>query len=608
MKKTLILILLTSTFFVCFSQMNYNKTEVLNSKLKYTKKIFDKYTIKFDTDKYPSLSSFDNFEWSIPKGYSKSYNLKSSKNSYITSQTWEAARFLQLKNEVWQSEIAPMSHILYPEGTGKIFCYAKNIFSVVDKKGNKVFEKNFNPESSNYRKITSVTYNKKTNKVFYAISEFDDYCESKYWEIASIELSTNKITQLTHNESIKFENSGSKKSGDCPFFLHISVSPDSRSVALNYTNLEFQNYCYNVMILNDKSMVSIDESCDAKLLSLNFINNNSLIYIVQNHKTGNLQVKSTDLTGKIIAVDGCFIETGIKGKFIDMELLPDSETFLLYYFSNGKNLIEEYNYAGKLISKKEVGAFYRLDLKTMNYFTAYNYNILNERNLSDNESKGAVFHQNDILDYSYSKDRKELYTVSEDGVLKKWTNNNDNLYLLILENNDHVLPLPVELKQSENEVAKWLKDTEADFTKFIDDQREKDALRRIMEDDYIRIFELNKMNIYTSKVADEKNKNFYAKFEIPANKTSFPVKVFHIIQKKGKYYVVQYCGACVNDFAFNPKDKNILLAILPNDKIGILNNSDFKNLKTDANKIVSIKLKVKPISDTEKIVKEILEQ
>ena len=600
-------ITITLFFIISFgySQYSFENTSNFESKISKNIQNFSKISLKFNTKDYPGLSSFNDFDWSIPKEYERYYE----KNSLLTEQTWESARVLKLNKELWSSSVSPMSKLLYLPKSEMIFCYSKNKYSIVNKKGEKVFEKNINPENKFERKVTSVCYNKQVNKVFYTTGQFDDYCENPFWEISSLDLVSNEIVLLANNQSSKYTNFNEDKTGKCAYFSQIKVSESSLNIALNYIDLEFGNYCYNLMVLSSEGVKSVDKSCDARMIAMEFVSNNSILYVVQNHKTGNFQVKQCDLSGVSVASEGCFVPTGIKGNFIDMKMKPEFETFLLYYYDGNKNLISEYDYKGTLISKKEVGAYYRLDLSSYNYFTAYNFNILNQRNIDKTEPIGAVFHEKDILDYCTSEDNKEMFTVSEDGILKKWVEGDQDLYLLVLENSDFITQVPISMKSSRNDVAVWMKKTEVDFTKYVNEKNSSEALRRVMEDDYLRTFDLNNMNVYSSKVGDAQNINFYAKFDLLANQSVYKVKVFHVLKKNGKYYVVQYCGSCINDFAFNPNDINNLIAVLPNDKIAILSNKDFAAYKNlEKNSIVTIKLNTRPINDTEQVIKSILDQ
>lgn len=98
----------------------------------------------------------------------------------------------------------------------------------------------------------------------------------------------------------------------------------------------------------------------------------------------------------------------------------------------------------------------------------------------------------------------------------------------------------------------------------------------------IRRFKLNNFGIYNwDKLINESGRIFFAasfEFDIPVDFNK--ITIFHVTQINGRV-VVKYDQTGSNNFTFNPNSSNKLVAILPDNKIALFDNDEFKAINID---------------------------
>ncbi len=559
--------------------------------------------INFDTLEYPNFKEINNKSWKITESYADKYNF-SEENIYST-ELWDAFTILPLLNEEWETKVNCKSYLKYLKDDKKYLLYSQNTFSLINDNGNEDLKYEINSENS---RIDCIDYNKNKKKIYWAESQLDIDCVKDSWQIFEYDIKTQQKNKVFDNNNIKFSIiANNKTKTNCPYITDIKTSPNGENFIFKYTNIEYNNFCANLFIYKKQNeFIKIIDRCDENLNAVEFIDDNNILIITTNHNNKNIKLQVSDLTGTIVSSSGCYNKKGIKGEFIDFELSTDKKSFYLYYISGEKYYITHWDTNGDLIEKTETGGFYKVNYQEKINLTAFDYNILNLRNFDNEELLGVIFHEHDVFDFVITDN--SVVSVDEGGGLKKWNLTKTNNHLLVLENTLKIAHIPVNINNFHIKIDNLEAISKNNYSLFAEQQIIIEQERLNLENDYQTFFKLNSFKHVGTLTKQAGDYHSYVKFNIYANMFYYPVQVFHISKYENDYKVTTYCGRCVNYFGYSKASKNYIIAIMPNNIIGYISNDElFEYNAEQKNSLVEIKLNTLPATETENILKKILE-
>lgn len=563
-----------------------------------------KFNVGYDTQKYSQLSEIEETTWEVNHFYFEDFIFLKDEKNPVSAQKWDAATVLPLLQEEWKLQVGFSCYLKPIENGRKFIANSKNeIFIISDKGKLKLKYDNISENSQ----VTAIDFNSETNKIFWAENQMDKNCETDSWQIFEYDITKNQKKELLSNKSEKFTDANTqKKETKCNFIGEIKVSPNGKNIVFKYTNIEYENFCTNIFSLNPKGECkNILDRCDFNLNAIEFLDDQKIITAVTNHnRNNNINLKIFDLEGKLLSSSGCYNENGTAGNFISFELSSDKSNLFLYYFKDEKFYLSNWKISGELISKSETGAFFNPSFENNLNLSAFDYNILTLRKNTNNELLGVLFHKYDIFDFIITNDA--IITIDEAGTLKKWSATQKNEHLLVLENKFEILSIPVTLQNLEKDIAEINKITKVAHTLFEQSQVAIEKERLILENDYLRFFQMNNMVNLPQFPQTSNTKSGYAQFVIDANMFYFPVKIFQVAQTESGFLQTSYSGRCVNYFSYQPEQNNHIIAILPENKIGYISNEELKSYNFSDQKITEITLKTFPFTETENLMKKIL--
>ncbi len=558
-------------------------------------------TFAFDTLQYPNLIKINNKKWYITDYYKGKYNLDSSN----TTEIWDALTILPLLQEEWSVRVDYKSYIKYLQSLQKYLLFSKNKFSIVNQNG--INELTYSVTDKN-SVINSIDYNNQKQKVFWTETQLNANCSNESWQIYEYSITTKQKKKiLNNNDSILCIVNKKTSKANGRYISNIKSSPNGENLIFKYTNIEFNNFCTNLFLYTQKKeIIEIFDKCDHKLSTCEFIDNNNIIIVTNSLNKENINLQISNLKGEVVSSTGCYVKTGIKGRFLDFNFDNNKETFYLYYASKGRYFISHYKTTGQLILREEIKGLYKMNYQKDIKITAFDYNILNVKNVKNDELIGTIFHNHDVFDYIVMD--SSIISIDESGVMKKWSINKTNNHLLILENTFNIFNIPVNLTNSSYSKEELDIISNKNYLHFSEKQAEFEHNRKLLENDYITFFEMNDVEHLGLYTTTEDDFIAFVKFEIEANMFYYPIQIFHIYKGKDEYRMVSYCGRCINYFGYSKYVKNHIIAILPDNKIGYINNEQLFNYNFKQNKEpIKIKLKIFPSTKTEIILKTILE-
>jgi hypothetical protein len=111
--------------------------------------------------------------------------------------------------------------------------------------------------------------------------------------------------------------------------------------------------------------------------------------------------------------------------------------------------------------------------------------------------------------------------------------------------------------------------------------KKKEQAERVEEEDkLVRSFAINNFGIYNwDRFYKDTNAVFVnAKMELDTSVTEFNDITFFLITGKDRNVVIKYYSSALDKFRFVPEDNNVLLAVLPNDRIALFDEEQFRKL------------------------------
>ena len=275
------------------------------------------FKLKLDIKKYPKLKSWENIIFSVSENYD--VNLSKSKVKILTKNKWQSVYVNHLLKKV--NEIKLEEYSIFQNSENNLIATSKNTLNLFNQNKQIVFKKEFPKDFE----ITSIY--KSGNTLLCAVSKFDKYCDNSFWQLYKLNLSTNKESVILSSNNSDLLNSMQQIAGKCPLLKNIAISPDKKNLLINITNIEYKDYCYNLVLKNETNKFKvIKKSCNAILKDINFLNNDNIIFIEQEHTGNHFKIKKYNIKLDKFSKQGCYNSSGIVGDYIKHEIIRKERT------------------------------------------------------------------------------------------------------------------------------------------------------------------------------------------------------------------------------------------------------------------------------------------
>ncbi|OQY03056.1 MAG: hypothetical protein B6I20_05865 [Bacteroidetes bacterium 4572_117] len=559
------------------------------------------FKLKLDTEKYPELISWNNVTFTLSDTYDS--NLSKNKLNEILNNKWQSVYVSNLLQKT--TEIKLPEYSVFFADNSKIITISKNILNILNYDGKVIYKKEFPDDFE----ITS--FYKQNGLLICSVSRFDKFCEKSYWQLYKIDLSTNIESIILSSDNEELLNSLQQIAGKCPLLKNIAISANNKSLLFNYSNVEYKDYCYNLVLKNEiGKFIVIKKTCNANLKDANFLDNENLIFIEQEHNGNHFKIKNYNIRFKKFTKLNGFDASGIIGEYIKHKVIVKDRLLKVFYKKDNYLYISDYDFNGKMLNQERTAFFYKKDTEKMIHMSAFNNRIfnLNKNNSNEHWEKASIFHENDILDFYFFHDKKLLLSIDETGVLKYYNYDKTDNYLLTVENSKKTISIPVSLSVNSKKISEIIKNTKIAYENFVQEQIEIENKRVEIELAYAKILEMNdvKNEIFVHNIESNISKNVI--FELNTNRTFHNAKIFHIIDYNNQKRYVTYLSGSLNKFVYNKNVNNQLLSILPDGSIGYVDNKMFQKIFTgeDSKTIINVKLKYYNSLETEKILNSLL--
>ena len=560
------------------------------------------FKLNIDTRKYPVLKDWSNIIFSVADNYD--VELAKKKLKTIANNKWQSVYISRLLKQVDEIKLKHFS-VFNTIDKNKIIINSDNTLYVYNKERQIVLKKEFSKDDE----ITSIYKN--NNILICAVSKFDKFCENSSWQLYKYNLSTNQESVILSSNNANLLNTLQQITGKCPLLKNTAISPNNKALLINAINIEYKDYCYNLVFKNSKNEFKlIKKSCNSILKDVNFLNDDNIFFVEQEHTGNHFKVKKYNTKLNKYTKTGCFISSGIVGEYIKHEIIRKGRLIKLYHKQDSFLYISDYDFNGKLLNQERIKYHYKQNVKKNMHLFAFNNRVfkLNKKDEKVFWEKPAIFHEYDILDFYFDNKKEQLSTIDETGILKHYNYSISNNYLLIVENSKNTVAIPVNLSINDKRISEITKKTKIAKENFVKERIEIENKRAAIENAYTQIFDLNdiKKEDFIHNIEGNISENVI--FELNTNRTFHKAKVFHIIEYNNEKRYVTYFTGSLNNFIYNKNVKNQLLSILPDESIGYIDNKMFKKLfKENKNKkIITLRLKYYNSKETEKILNSLL--